>query len=95
MKILHSHFSNTTSVMIAHRLSTIVNADEIIVLEDGQIVERGKHSDLLIKDPLGSYAKLWNKQQEIEDIPKSNSVDVVVPSSFDIIGCSRGACCSK
>lgn len=95
MKILSSHFSNTTSVMIAHRLSTIVNADEIMVLEDGRIVERGKHIDLLINDPLGPYAKLWNKQQEIGDGPPRETVDVMPQDSINEIGCSRAGCCSK
>ncbi|MDR2401724.1 MAG: ABC transporter ATP-binding protein/permease [Deferribacteraceae bacterium] len=52
--------SNTTLV-IAHRLSTIVNADEIIVLEKGEIAERGTHMELLAKP--GIYAKMWNLQQ--------------------------------
>jgi ATP-binding cassette subfamily B protein len=51
--------SNTTLV-IAHRLSTVVNADEIIVLDKGEIAERGSHSELLAK--AGIYAKMWNLQ---------------------------------
>lgn len=53
-----------TVMTIAHRLSTIADADEIVVLEDGQIVERGTHDGLLKKE--GRYAHLWNRQSEDE-----------------------------
>jgi ATP-binding cassette subfamily B protein len=49
-----------TTLLISHRVSTIRNADEIVVLHDGAIVERGKHEDLLALD--GYYAELYNKQ---------------------------------
>ena len=51
-----------TALVIAHRLSTIVDADIIIVLELGQIVERGRHEELLVLD--GTYATMWRRQQE-------------------------------
>ncbi|CAK0765047.1 ATM1-type heavy metal exporter [Azospirillaceae bacterium] len=51
-----------TTLVIAHRLSTIVDADEILVLEKGMIVERGRHAALLEKN--GSYASMWKRQQE-------------------------------
>lgn len=51
-----------TTLMIAHRLSTVVNADEIIVLEAGQVVERGTHGGLLRSN--GKYAALWRSQRE-------------------------------
>lgn len=51
-----------TTLVIAHRLSTVINADEILVLEKGEIVERGKHSELL--DMNGLYASMWTKQRE-------------------------------
>jgi ATP-binding cassette subfamily B protein len=49
-----------TTIMIAHRLSTIVNADQIVVLDNGRIAERGTHDALLEKD--GLYADLWYRQ---------------------------------
>jgi ATP-binding cassette subfamily B protein len=55
---------NRTSLVIAHRLSTIVAADEIIVLDQGRIVERGTHGVLLAKG--GLYASMWNRQREAE-----------------------------
>jgi ATP-binding cassette subfamily B protein len=53
---------NRTTLVIAHRLSTVVNADEIIVLKDGGIAERGKHVELL--ETGGLYAQMWNRQRE-------------------------------
>src|SRR3954453_1613273 len=55
---------NRTSLVIAHRLSTIVGADEIIVLDQGRIAERGTHARLLASD--GLYASMWNRQREAE-----------------------------
>jgi ATP-binding cassette, subfamily B, heavy metal transporter len=54
-----------TTLVIAHRLSTIVNADEIIVLDDGVIVERGNHEALITSG--GVYAQLWNRQREVDE----------------------------
>lgn len=51
-----------TTLVIAHRLSTVVGADEIIVLKDGQIAERGRHADLLAQK--GLYASMWDRQRE-------------------------------
>jgi ATP-binding cassette subfamily B protein len=55
---------NRTTLVIAHRLSTIIGADEIIVLDQGRIVERGSHHRLLART--GLYASMWNRQREAE-----------------------------
>ena len=51
-----------TTIVIAHRLSTVIDADEIIVLAEGRIVERGTHHDLLARNE--RYAAMWRRQQE-------------------------------
>jgi ATP-binding cassette, subfamily B, heavy metal transporter len=56
---------NRTSLVIAHRLSTIVTADEIIVLDQGRIAERGTHMQLLASG--GLYASMWNRQREAQE----------------------------
>jgi len=61
--------ADRTTFAIAHRLSTIKDADKIVVLEDGAIVERGSHEELLSED--GLYAKLWAVQAgEIDELPE-------------------------
>ncbi len=58
-----------TTIVIAHRLSTIVGADQIVVLDDGRVAERGTHGELLAKG--GLYSELWARQaaeRELEDI---------------------------
>jgi ABC-type transport system involved in Fe-S cluster assembly, permease and ATPase components len=56
--------SGHTSIVIAHRLSTVVDADKIVVLEQGQVVEQGSHNELLQRQ--GRYAQLWALQQQEE-----------------------------
>lgn len=55
-----------STLVIAHRLSTIVDADQILVLENGEVVERGRHADLLERD--GRYAEMWHRQQETAEL---------------------------
>jgi ATP-binding cassette subfamily B protein len=57
-----------TTLVIAHRLSTIIHADQIIVLEAGEIVERGTHAQLLERN--GLYAGMWARQQEAEEVQR-------------------------
>lgn len=63
-----------TTLMVAHRLSTVAAADEIIVLSDGRIVERGAHQELLSKD--GLYADLWRRQSQAHDAPEASAVSL-------------------
>ena len=51
-----------TTLIIAHRLSTIIDADEILVLENGRVIERGRHEVLLSKQ--GRYNEMWQRQQQ-------------------------------
>ena len=61
-KAMDNLMRGRTSFIIAHRLSTIRDADLILVMKDGDIIEQGKHGELLAKD--GFYAKLYNSQFE-------------------------------
>ena len=60
-----------TTLVIAHRLSTIVGADEILVMADGQVAERGSHAALLARG--GLYADLWHRQQQAEEAAASTA----------------------
>ncbi len=55
-----------STLIVAHRLSTVINADEIIVLDGGHIIERGRHDALLAK--AGRYASMWQRQLEVEEV---------------------------
>jgi len=67
-----------TTIVIAHRLSTVINADEILVLDKGLVVERGNHETLLAKN--GAYAALWRRQQrdQPEDISPDQDEDALL-----------------
>jgi ATP-binding cassette, subfamily B, heavy metal transporter len=57
--------TGTTTLVIAHRLSTVVEADQILVLDKGAIVERGRHGELLAQN--GLYAQMWRRQSETQE----------------------------
>lgn len=58
---LHDVAERRTTIVIAHRLSTVIDADQIVVLDQGRVAERGTHAQLLRKD--GLYADMWQRQQ--------------------------------
>src|SRR4029077_16763179 len=58
--------ANRTTLVIAHRLSTIVDADEILVLDKGRIIERGRHMELVARG--GAYAAMWNRQKQAAEV---------------------------
>ncbi|KYB46069.1 hypothetical protein AB664_27110 [Brucella anthropi] len=62
-----------TTIVIAHRLSTVVNADRIVVMEAGHVVEEGRHNDL-ITIPNGVYARFYQLQSGKDDILIGNTV---------------------
>jgi ATP-binding cassette subfamily B protein len=70
--------SNRTTLTIAHRLSTIVEADQILVMDKGQIAERGAHKDLLAAN--GIYAHMWELQQQEEQTQLKLEYQEAAPS---------------
>jgi len=76
---------NRTTLTIAHRLSTIIDADEILVLDHGRIVERGTHGALLERD--GVYARMWQLQQtEVAEVAEGSDRDAARVSSSRGVG---------
>ncbi|XP_030464281.1 ABC transporter B family member 25, mitochondrial isoform X2 [Syzygium oleosum] len=65
LNALKSLANNRTAIFIAHRLTTAMQCDEIVVLENGKVVEQGRHEDLLLK--AGRYAQLWGQQNNTTD----------------------------
>ncbi|KAJ8282960.1 hypothetical protein COCON_G00054790 [Conger conger] len=65
--------SNRTTIVVAHRLSTIIGADQILVLKDGQIAERGRHEELMDKG--GLYSDMWLKQQQAAESDSASDTE--------------------
>nr|WP_284195965.1 ABC transporter ATP-binding protein/permease [Chitinimonas prasina] len=68
---------NRTTLVIAHRLSTVVDANEILVMEQGRIIERGSHRDLLALS--GAYARMWALQQSESEREQEQAADESTP----------------
>jgi ATP-binding cassette subfamily B protein len=75
---------NHTTLVIAHRLSTIIDADQILVMEQGRIIERGSHRELL--DLGGAYARMWALQQEEEAKELGHAQDVRLTEPIAAVG---------
>jgi ATP-binding cassette subfamily B protein len=69
---------NRTTLVIAHRLSTIVDAEQILVMEAGRIIERGTHRELLARG--GTYAQMWELQQQEEDEEYAGAQPAAAPA---------------
>ncbi|RVE75415.1 hypothetical protein OJAV_G00016570 [Oryzias javanicus] len=65
--------TSRTTIVVAHRLSTIIGADQILVISDGRIAERGRHEELLQKG--GLYADMWLKQQQAQDADSGSDTE--------------------
>ncbi|AMK21080.1 MULTISPECIES: ABCB family ABC transporter ATP-binding protein/permease [unclassified Sphingobium] len=82
--VLRSISRKRTTLIVAHRLSTVVDADEIIVLEQGRIVERGRHGDLVRAD--GLYAAMWARQAtERDDMPVEPGIEPKIEDLFEVV----------
>ena len=69
---LKSAAQGKTALVIAHRLSTVVDAHQIVVLDQGRVVERGSHAELLAQD--GRYAQMWRLQHSAADTAAAQAV---------------------
>ena len=72
MREVHALAKTKTVILISHRLANVVGANNIYILDKGNVVENGDHNTLLSKN--GTYAKLWNAQQELENYAKGGAV---------------------
>ncbi len=77
---LHEVSRGRTTLMIAHRLSTVVDADQILVMEEGRIVERGRHDALLASG--GRYAEMWQRQQEAAERQQQDTPEAAAPAAL-------------
>lgn len=80
-KALKNLLTGRTSIIIAHRLSTVVDCDQIVVMEQGQILQKGSHKEL-IADPSGKYFQLCQKQFGIRETTKSSETAMVQPAQI-------------
>lgn len=81
---LRSIARKRTTLIVAHRLSTVVDADEIIVMEKGRVVERGRHGDLVRAD--GLYAAMWARQAtERDDMPGRSGIEPKIEDVFEVV----------
>ncbi len=70
---LHDVAARRTCIVIAHRLSTVVDADQIVVLDQGRVAERGTHAQLLRKN--GLYADMWARQQSEREAEEAQAAE--------------------
>ncbi|XP_030748456.1 ATP-binding cassette sub-family B member 6, mitochondrial-like [Sitophilus oryzae] len=77
---LNKMCANRTTIIVAHRLSTVIHVDEILVLKDGEIVERGKHENLIGQE--GIYANMWKQQLDSKETSAENSLEHSTTSRF-------------
>src|SRR5690606_12889558 len=71
-KALREAAKGSTTIAVAHRLSTIAAADELLLLDDGHVVERGDHAYLIRSD--GLYARMWRRQIETQRAPTDEAI---------------------
>ena len=77
-----------TSIVIAHRLSTVVDADQIVVLDQGRVAERGTHAQLLRKN--GLYADMWARQQSEREEEEAQAAEIVATNPACLFSPMKG-----